>query len=84
MNKDLWVKVFKNGPSKVCRRQCLKVLKRCGLPKQFAQVNIKSHQNGGKASIFCLHCELSNEKKFSNFSCSSTDFKLDICMKMSL
>ena len=30
-----WVKVFKNGPSKICGRQPLKNLKLYGLPKHF-------------------------------------------------
>ena len=30
----IWVKVFKNGPSKICGRQPLKNLKRCGLLRQ--------------------------------------------------
>ena len=30
---NIWVKVFKNGPSKICGRQPLKNLKRYGLPK---------------------------------------------------
>ena len=33
-SKDVWVKVFKNGPSKVCGRQPWKNLKRCGRPLQ--------------------------------------------------
>ena len=31
---NLWVKIFKNGPSKICGRQPLKNLKWYGLPKQ--------------------------------------------------
>ena len=33
-NWIIWVKVFKNGPSKICGRQSLKSLKWYGLPKQ--------------------------------------------------
>ena len=31
--KDKWGKVFKNEPSKICGRQLLKNVKRCGVPK---------------------------------------------------
>ena len=31
---NIWSKVFKNGPSKICGRQPLKNLKRYGRPKQ--------------------------------------------------
>ena len=30
---NIWDKLFKNGPSKICGRQPLKNLKGCGLPK---------------------------------------------------
>ena len=31
---EIWIKVFKNGPSKICGRQPLKHLNWYGLPKQ--------------------------------------------------
>ena len=33
-SRNKWVKVLKNGPSKICGSQPLKNLKRCPLPKQ--------------------------------------------------
>ena len=36
LSKDLWVKVFKNGPSKICGRQPLKNLKWHGLLRQIS------------------------------------------------
>ena len=33
LKSDIWVKVFKNRPSKICGRQPLKNLKWYGLPK---------------------------------------------------
>ena len=35
-----WVKVFKNGPGKICGRQSLKYLKWYGLPKQTISLQI--------------------------------------------
>ena len=36
----IWVKVFKNGPSKTCGRQPLKNMKRCGLLRQTISLQI--------------------------------------------
>ena len=35
-----WVKVFKNGASKICGREPFKNLKRCGLSKQIISIQI--------------------------------------------
>ena len=39
---NIWVKVFKNGPSKICGRQSLKNLKRYALPKQTTEKFLKA------------------------------------------
>ena len=36
----IWVKAFKNGPSKIFGRQSLRKLKRCGLSKQITSLQI--------------------------------------------
>ena len=54
MSSYICVKVFKNGPSKICARQCLKILKWYGLLRQKVcnKVSIKLH-------LFALGIKLS-------------------------
>ena len=47
----IWVKVFKNGPSKICGRQPLKNLKCYGLPKHNTLANVMNHN-----SVVMLYC----------------------------
>ena len=43
-NSNYWVRVFRNGPSKICRRQLLKNLKWYGLPSRTYRFKIlKGH-----------------------------------------
>ena len=41
--KVIWDKVFKYSPSKICRRQSLKNLKRYGLPRQIFDLFKRTH-----------------------------------------
>ena len=52
---NIWDKVFKNGPSKVCERQPLKILKWYGLLRQICPI------------LYTIHWRKGNQKKILEF-----------------